>query len=241
MLRTKKMMMRGRVSTLLLQGLFQVISCQRFTGELDDEALFLVQPNTDRKATLASSRSTINVFVAAHFNATFHPTPAWVIQKLREAFPYDTAPQYLIFDRDAIFSRAVVEFITAMGTKPFRISFRSPWQSGAAEHWIGTCRRDLLGHVVVFGERHLVRLVRTYISYYHEDRCHLGLGKDTPDERPITPRSSSTAKVVALQRVGGLHHRVRMARSCVVQLRFAVKSPGRSGPGPRSSDLSARC
>ena len=72
-----------------------------------------------------------------HFNATFHPTSAWVIQQLREAFPYDTAPRYLIFDGDAIFSPAVVEFIRAMGTKPIRISYRSPWQNGTAERWIG--------------------------------------------------------------------------------------------------------
>ena len=142
-----------------------------------------------------------------HFNATFHPTSAWVMQQLREAFPYDTAPRYLVFDRDSIFSPAVIEFIRAMRTKPVRISYRSPWQNGTAERWIGNCRRELLEHVVVLGERHLVRLVRTYISYYHEDRCHLGLGKDTPDERPITPRPSPTAKVVALPRVGGLHHR----------------------------------
>ena len=89
-----------------------------------------------------------------HFNATFRPTAAWVIQQLREAFPYDTAPRYLIFDRDSIFSPAVVEFIKAMGTKPVRISFRSPWQNGTAERWIGSCRRELLAHVVVFGERH---------------------------------------------------------------------------------------
>ena len=142
-----------------------------------------------------------------HFNATFHPTSAWVMQQLREAFPYDTTPRYLVFDRDSIFSPAVVEFIRAMGTKPVRISYRSPWQNGTAERWIGNCRRELLEHVVVLGATHLVRLMRLYLSYYHEDRCHLGLEKDTPNERRITPRPSPTAKVVALPRVGGLHHR----------------------------------
>lgn len=142
-----------------------------------------------------------------HFNVTYHPTSVWVIQQLREAFPYDTAPRYLIFDRDSIFSAAVVEFIKAMGTKPVRISYRSPWQNGTAERWIGSCRRELLEHVVVLSERHFIRLVRSYISYYHEDRCHLGLHKDTPNERAATPRPSSTARVVALPRVGGLHHR----------------------------------
>jgi hypothetical protein len=142
-----------------------------------------------------------------HFNATYYPTAAWVIQQLREAFPYDSSPNYLIFDRDAIFSAAVVEFIKAMSTKPIRTSFRSPWQNGTAERWIGSCRRELLKHVVVLGERHLTRLVRLYISCYHEDRCHLGLDKDTPNARPVTPRPSPTANVVALPRVGGLQHR----------------------------------
>jgi hypothetical protein len=73
---------------------------------------------------------------------------AWVIQQLREAFPYDTAPRYLIFDRDAIFSPAVVTVVRAMGIKPRGIAYRSPWQNGVAERWIGSCRRQLLEHVV---------------------------------------------------------------------------------------------
>lgn len=142
-----------------------------------------------------------------HFTATYHPTSAWVIQQLREAFPDDTALRYVIFDRHSVFSAAVVEFIRSMGTRPVRTSFRSPWQNGTAERWIGSCRRELLDHVVVLGERHLVRLVRSYIDYYHEDRCHFGLAKDTPNSRPVSPRPSPSAQVVALPRVGGLHRR----------------------------------
>ena len=130
-----------------------------------------------------------------HFNATFHPTSAWVIQQLREAFPYDTAPRYLIFDRDFIFNAAVIEFIKATGTKPVRTSFRSPWQNGTAERWVGSCRRELLEHVVVLGACHLIRLVRAYISYYHEDRCHLGLNKDTPSLRTVTHRPRPVPKL----------------------------------------------
>ena len=141
------------------------------------------------------------------FNATFSPTAPWVIQQLREAFPYDTAPKYLIFDRDAIFNPAVIGAVRAMGIKPRRIAYRCPWQIPVAERWIGNCLRELLEHVVVFSRRHIVRLIRCYVGYYHEDRCHLGLGKDTPHARPVTPRPSCTAKVVALPRVGGLHHR----------------------------------
>jgi len=142
-----------------------------------------------------------------HFNATFNPTATWVIQQLREAFPFETAPRHLIFDRDSIFSAAVVEFVKSMGTKPCRISYRSPWQNPVAERWIGGCRRELFDHVVVFSERHAVRLARAYIRYFHQDRTHLGLGKDTPSRRPVTLRPSPTAKVVAMPRVGGLHHR----------------------------------
>ena len=94
-----------------------------------------------------------------------------------------------------------------MGTKPRRIAYRSPWQNPVAERWIGSCGRELLEHIVVLDERPFIRLVRVYTRYYHEDRCHLRLDKDGPDGRPVTPRPSSTAKVVALPRVGGLHHR----------------------------------
>ncbi len=142
-----------------------------------------------------------------HFNITSNPTSAWVIQQLREAFPYDTAPRHLIFDRDTIFSPAVVRFVRAIGTEPARTAYRCPWQNPVAERWIGSCRRELLDHVVVFGERHLLRLIRSYLEYYYGDRPHLGLGKDAPDRRPVTPRPPPTAKDVALPRVGGLHHR----------------------------------
>ena len=142
-----------------------------------------------------------------HFNATFNPTSAWVAQQLREAFPWDTAPRYLIFDRDSIFSAKVVAVVKAMGSKPCRTSYRSPWQNPVGERWIGGARRELFDHVIVFGEKHAVRLARRYISYFHEDRTHLGLDKDTPNRRTVTPRPSATANVVALPRVGGLHHR----------------------------------
>ena len=142
-----------------------------------------------------------------HFNATFNPSSAWFIQQLREAFPFDTAPKYLIFDRDAIFSAKVMKFVEAMGIKPCRSAYQSPWQNGLAERWIGSCRRELLDHVIVFGRRHYIRLMRSYLDYYHEDRCQLGLGKDAPTGRVTTARPSSDAKVVALPRVGGLHQR----------------------------------
>ena len=130
-----------------------------------------------------------------------------MIQQLREAFPFDTAPRHLIFDRDTTFSPALVGFLKSIGAKPCRTSFMSPWQNPVAERWIGSCRREMFDHVVVFGRRYAVRLVREYIAYHHEDRTHMGLEKDTPQGRAVAARPSPTAKVVALPRVGGLHHR----------------------------------
>ena len=90
--------------------------------------------------------------------------------------------------------------------KPTRTAYRSPWQNAVAERWVGSVRRELLDHVVVFNERHLRRLLREYVAYYHDDRTHLGLGKATPAGRPVTRRRDG-AEVVALPRLGGLHHR----------------------------------
>ena len=88
-----------------------------------------------------------------------------------------------------------------------RTAFRSPCQDGLAERWIGSCRRDMLDRVVVLGERHLLVLLKDYLAYHHEDRTHLGLDKDTPVPRAVTPRPSPDARVVAVPRVGGLQHR----------------------------------
>jgi transposase InsO family protein len=96
---------------------------------------------------------------------TQHPTSAWTIQQLREAFPYDTAPRYLIFDRGSQFNEELIDTVKMFGIKPKRTSYRSPWQNGVAERWVGNCRRDLLDHVIVLNERHLKRLMNDYIRY----------------------------------------------------------------------------
>jgi hypothetical protein len=79
--------------------------------------------------------------------------------------------------------------------------------NGVVERWIGSCRRELLDHVIVFDRHHFIRLMRSYLDYYHEDRCHLGLDKDAPSSRVVTARPSNDAKIVALPRVGGIHRR----------------------------------
>jgi transposase InsO family protein len=139
-----------------------------------------------------------------HFNVTRQPTSTWVIQQLREAFPFEPSHKYLIFDRDTKFGPEVQAAVKAMGSSPKRTSFRSPWQNGVAERWIESCRKDLLDQVIVFNERHLKRLLSEYVRYYHEDRTHLGLNKETPGGRI---RSAHCGGVIAQARLGGLHHR----------------------------------
>ena len=82
--------------------------------------------------------------VLLHGNVSFNPTALWVVQQLREAFPFDTAPRYLIFDRDSTFSAQVVATIKSFGIEPVRTSWYSPWQNGVVERWTGSCRRELL-------------------------------------------------------------------------------------------------
>jgi putative transposase len=144
-----------------------------------------------------------------HFAITSHPYAEWVVQQLREAFPFDTAPRYLILDRDGKYGDLVPRALKSWGIKPVRTSFRSPWQNGVAERWVLSARRELLDHVVVLNDSHLHRLPSEYIRYYHEDRCHLTLEKDTPSGRPVEHRPSPSSRVVCLPRVGGLHHRYR--------------------------------
>ena len=139
-----------------------------------------------------------------HFNVTPHPNSLWIVQQLREAFPYQSAPRFLIFDRDAKYGLEVPIAVRSMAIRPIRTSFRSPWQNGIAERWIESCRHDLLDHVIAFNERHLKRLLSEYVRYYHEDRTHLGLGKQTP---AVTVRSRNQGTVVSRPRLGGLHHR----------------------------------
>jgi hypothetical protein len=113
----------------------------------------------------------------------------------------------LLLDHDTKFDADVLAFLNCTGIKTKRTSVQAPWQNGLAEGWIGSCRRELLDHVIVLNETHLRRLLREYVAYHHEDRIHDSLEKDTPNRRPIERRPSTAAKVLSGGRLGGLHHR----------------------------------
>lgn len=139
-----------------------------------------------------------------HFNVTRHPTSLWIVQQLREAFPFESASRFLIFDRDAKYGLEVPMAVRSLKMSPVRTSFESPWQNGVAERWVESCRRDLLDHIIAIDERHLKRLLSEYVRYYHEDRTHLGLGKGTPGNRAS---SVAFGRILSHERLSGLHHR----------------------------------
>ena len=139
-----------------------------------------------------------------HFGVTAHPTAEWTAQQLREAFPWDSAPRYLLRDRDQIFGKDFIDQVKAMGIKQVLSAPRSPWQRAYVERLIGSIRRECLDQIIVFGERSLHRALASYTSYYHNWRTHLSLAKDAPRWRRI--QSSAEGKVVEIREVGGLHH-----------------------------------
>jgi len=138
-----------------------------------------------------------------HFNVTAHPTAEWTAQQMLEAFPFDTAPKYLLRDRDRIYGQEFRDQVAVMNINEVLSAPRSPWQRAYVERVIGSIRRECLDHVIVFDEESLRRTLRSYFSYYHRSRLHLSLDKDSPDSRSV----QSVGTVVAFPEVGGLHHR----------------------------------
>ena len=139
-----------------------------------------------------------------HFNVTEHSTAQWTAQQLVEAFPFDCAPRYLLRDRDAIYGEVVQRRTKSLGIDEVVTAPRSPWQNLFVERVIGSIRRDCLDHVIIFDEQHLRRILREYFYYYHICRTHLSLNKNPPNPRAV--ETVELGNIVALRRVGGLHH-----------------------------------
>jgi putative transposase len=140
-----------------------------------------------------------------HFNVTEHPSAAWTAQQLVDAFPDDSAPAYLLRDRDRVYGHAFRHRAKGMGIREVLTAPQSPWQNPFVERLIGSIRRECLDHVLVLSERHLRRILTRYFVYYHRARTHLALDKDAPDRRPIEPPELS--RIIQIPEVGGLHHR----------------------------------
>jgi putative transposase len=139
-----------------------------------------------------------------HVNVTEHSTAQWTAQQVVEAFPWDEAPRYLLRDRDRIYSDAFRQRVRNMRIEEVLIAPRSPWQNPYVERVIGSIRRELLDHVIVLNERHLARLLQSYVDYYHRYRTHRALDMDAPVPRPVQP--PELGRVREVPEVGGLHH-----------------------------------
>ena len=140
-----------------------------------------------------------------HFNVTEGPTSSWTGQQIVEAFPWDTAPKYLLRDRDGVYGLDFRRRVRGLGIEEIMTSARSPWQNPYVERLIGSIRRECLDHVIVFSEGQLRRLLRSYFTYYHGTRTHLGLEKDCPVPRLVEPPDRGSVRSEPM--VGGLHHR----------------------------------
>jgi transposase InsO family protein len=139
-----------------------------------------------------------------HVNVTAHPTAAWTAQQLREAWPWDDAPRFVMRDRDGIYGEVFCDAELALGIEEILIAPRSPWQNPFVERLIGSIRRECLDHVIVWNERSLRRHLQQYLTYYHEWRTHLALGKDAPAPRAVQPLTCGP--IVEVPHFGGLHH-----------------------------------
>jgi hypothetical protein len=136
---------------------------------------------------------------------TAHPTAEWTGQQLREAFPFEQVPKYLLRDRDGIFGADFTKQVEDLGIEEVLSTPRSPWQRVYIERVIGSIRPECVDHLIVFNEESLDRHVKSFVKYYHESRTHLSLERDTPGRRSV--QLPGPGRVIALPEVGGLHHR----------------------------------
>jgi len=136
---------------------------------------------------------------------TEHPTQEWTLQQMREAFPWDQAPRYVLRDRDAIYGRDFAAMMRDTGMEEVLTAPRSPWQNPYVERLIGSIRRECLDHVIVWNQRSLRQILQSYFVYYQYSRTHLALAKDAPESRAV--EKPERGRIIVIPQVGGLHHR----------------------------------
>ena len=137
------------------------------------------------------------------FEVTRRPTAEWLARQITEAFPWASAPTYLVRDNDRAYGLVFQRRVRAMGIRDRPISPSSPWQNGIAERLIGTLRRECLDQMLVFGEAHLRRILSAYATYYNQARTHMALRKDAPLHRAVQRNGT----IIAIPVLSGLHHR----------------------------------
>lgn len=140
-----------------------------------------------------------------HLNVTAHPTAFWTAQQIIEAFPEETAPRFVVRDRDQIYGGRFRLRVAGMGIEEVVTAAQSPWQNPYAERLIGSIRRECLDHLIVLNKKQLRRILREYFDYHNEVRPHQSLERNAPLPREIEPPAKG--KIISLPQVGGLHHR----------------------------------
>src|SRR6266446_320483 len=135
-------------------------------------------------------------------NVTTNPTADWIARQITEAFPWNEAPRYLIRDRDRVYGTVVTRRLRAMGIRDKPTAPASPWQNGVAERLVGSIRRESVDHVIVLGEAHLSRILKSYARYYNGVRTHRSLNKDAPVSRSVQRDGVIRSRAI----LGGLHH-----------------------------------
>ena len=171
---------------------------------------FIITPTASRRWTCSWFRHSLYGLLILHHDrrqilwlgVTAHPTAEWISHQLTEAYGWKIAPRYIIRDRDAVYGDVFIRRLRAMSIRDRPTAPRSPWQNGYCERAIGSIRRECLDHVVVFGERHLRHLLRSYATYYNTARTHLSVNKDAPMPRTI----HAVGRIVPTPFLGGLHH-----------------------------------
>jgi transposase InsO family protein len=141
-----------------------------------------------------------------HAHVTEHPTAQWVTQQFREIFSFEYNFKYMIHDRDRTFF-SMKNILPGFGIKSVRTSYKSPWQNGIAERFVLTAKTEMTNNIIVFNQRHLQKCMKKYVDYYNDDRCHLAIGRDSPNGRKTQKKPSRNAEIVAIPKLGGLQHR----------------------------------
>ena len=150
--------------------------------------------------------------VIRYVAVTRHPTAKWTAQQIVNAYPWDEAPRFLMRDRDSIFGKYFQQRVKGMGIEEVISAPKSPWQNPYAERFVGSVRREAIDHMVILNESHLRKVLAQYKDYYNNDRTHLSLDKDAPNGR-TKQTFQPDGEVIALPRIGGLHHRYEWRES----------------------------